>query len=77
MLPLFFIIFICSLDYLTASYETEHMKKADIRKVLNEAQRCINHALQNVTKPKSIDRNAVVLDLNAAFGLIQTIKGLR
>ncbi len=56
------------------------MKKSDIQKILTEAQRCINNATRNITKPmlaESIDRNAVVLDLNAAYGLIQTIKGLK
>ncbi len=52
------------------------MKKSDIQKVLTEAQRCINLAIKDITENETIDRNAVVLDLNAAYGLIQTIKGL-
>ncbi len=59
------------------AYCNGEMKKSDIRKVLNEAQRCINLAIKNIVEDEVIDRNAVVLDLNAAYGLIQTIKGLK
>jgi len=50
-------------------------KPSDRNKVLTEAQRCINLAIATL-EAETIDKNAIVLDLNAAYGLIQTVKGI-